>query len=243
MVKILVIALLFFLGGCTDRWAASMADKGFDRECIRQNSKAMHTYRYGILFYKKSAELYWRRGDLYARKGRCHRAIKDFTRSLSIDAQFNQGYAYRDRAECKRQLGDYAAALSDYDAAIAVSPEKSNFYYPRATLRYYHLHDTLGALSDLDHAIKFWEGYVLARLCRAELKVNMGDFTGAMEDYRKVKQPFREYDLSDADRFYFRGIAKYETGDRYGACEDLLASAELGYPKAREKYNKLCFCK
>ena len=243
MNKIFIITILAFATGCSVQWADGMAEKGFDEACLRHYSSAMRIYHRGVFFNKKSAELYWRRGDLFARNGRYKRAIQDFTRSLSIDAQFNEGYAYWDRAECKRQLGDYTAALSDYDEAIAVSPEKSNFYYPRATLRYYQLHDTLGALSDLDHAIKFWEGYVLARLCRAELKVKMGDFEGAMEDYHKIRQRFLEYDPNDADEFYFRGIAKYETGDRDGACEDLLASAELGYQKAQEKYNKLCYCK
>ena len=55
-----------------------------------------------------------------------------------------------------------------------------------------------------------------------------------MEDYKKLQFPLREYDSSCADEYYYRGIAKYEIGDKNGACEDLLTSNKLGFKQARK---------
>jgi len=196
-----------------------------------------------MFFNKKSALAYWRRGNLYSTETFNYdykKAIADLTKSILIDSTFNGGYAFWDRAYCKRNINDTIGALLDYNKAIAISPEKETFYYFRGTLKFYRFHDIDGAQHDFDSAIKYWDGYDLARQCRAELKVGIGDFKGAMDDYNKLQYQLRDFDSSYADVFYFRGIAKYETGDKNGACEDLVTANKLGFELAKEKLNKLC---
>lgn len=243
LTKIILILSIAILSNCSLKYTENLVDKGYSKECINEHKKAMQVYNRAIFLNKKSALAYWRRGNLYATETFNYdyeKAIADLTRSIQIDSTFNGGYAFWDRAYCKRQINDNIGALADYDKAIAISPQKENFYYFRATLKYYRFQDIEGAIRDLDSAIKYWEKYDLARLCRAELKVINGDFKGALEDYKKLQYPLREYDLSNADEYYYRGIAKYEIGDKNGACKDLLTSNKLGFNQAKEKLDKLC---
>ncbi len=203
----------------------------------------MRVYNRAIFFNKKSALAYWRRGDLYASQPFNYdyrKAIVDLTKSIQIDSTFAGGVAFNERAYCKRQINDTIGALLDYDKAIAINPEKESFYYQRGTLKFYRLHDNEGALQDFDSAIKLWDGYDLARQCRAELKVGVGDFNNAMDDYNKLQYRLKDFDSTYADVYYFRGIAKYETGDKKGACEDMAISNKLGFELAKEKLDKLC---
>ncbi|MCC6818198.1 MAG: hypothetical protein IT245_04860 [Bacteroidia bacterium] len=243
MTKITFIFAITFLTGCSIQYTENLVDKGFNKECIKEYKKAMSVYNRAIFFNKESALAYWRRGNLYATEAYNYdynKAIVDLTASIQIDSTLDGGYAYWDRAYCKRQINDTIGALLDYDKAIAINPEKENFYYFRGTLKFYRLHDIEGALRDFDSAIKYWNGYDLARQCRAELKVGVGDFESAMDDYNNLQYRLRDFDSSYADVFYFRGIAKYETGDKNGACEDLTTSNKLGFELAKEKLDKLC---
>jgi len=241
--KIIAILFTFLLTSCSVKYIENLVDKGFNKECINEPKKAMKIYNKAIMLNKRSAEAYWRRGNLYstiAFNYNYSKAIFDLTKSIELDSAFNGGYAYWDRAYCKRHINDTIGALSDYDKAIIISPEKENFYYFRATLKYFRFQDKEGAMRDLDSAIKFWSGYDLARRCRAEIKVSVGDFKGAMDDYNNLQYRLRDFDSSYADVFYYRCIAKYETGDKNGACEDLTISNKLGFKEAKGKLDKLC---
>ena len=240
---VLLIGIILLTSSCSIKYTEKLVNKGFDKECINEQNKAMRIYNRALLLNKRSAIAYWRRGNLYATEKfnyNYRNAIADLTKSIQIDSAFDGGYAFWDRANYKKYINDTIGALADYDKAIAINPEKENFYYFRATLKLYRFQDIEGALLDLNSAIKFWDGYDLARQCRAEVKIKLNDFNGAMDDYNKLQYSLRDFDSTYADVFYYRGIAKYETGDRNGACEDLMISNRLGYRHAQEKLDKLC---
>lgn len=220
MKNVLICIILLLITACSVERANEVADKGFDKECAHKYKEAMKIYNRGLLLNKRSAELYWRRGGLHARNGNHQMAIKDFTKSIKIDSLFDNGYPYWDRAISKEELGDLFGALSDFDKAILINPEKENYYLFRGTLKY-RMKDFKGALSDFDNAIKFWDNYYIARSWRSMLRVELNDFEGAMEDYNRTR--FSEDDELDPDmawRFRYRGIAKYNTKDTIGACHD-----------------------
>jgi tetratricopeptide (TPR) repeat protein len=197
------------------------------KESINEYDKAMRSYNRVIFFNKRSALAYWRRGDLHSRNKDYQKAINDFTKSISIDSAFNGGYTYWDRAFCKEQLKDFDGALKDYNSALQISPEKENFYFFRATLRY-RMNDEDGALVDLDSAIKFWDSYELARMWRGFILTKRGEYQRAMIDYGRCNlNESDENDPSYATDFLYRGISRYETGDKDGACVDWTVAAKF----------------
>ena len=234
-VFICIISLL--ITGCSVRWADKIAEKGFDKECINQYSKAMKIYNRGISLNKRSAELYWRRGNLYARNDNHKMAIIDLTKSIEIDSLFNGGYAYWDRAISKEELKDTLGALSDYNKAILRSPEQGNFYCYRGILKY-RMADYKNALNDFDNAIKYWENFYLARSYRSTLRVKMEDYSGALEDFNYMN--LDKEDKSDALEFRYRGIAKFETHDTIGACNDWKIAANHMDSISIEKIKLYC---
>lgn len=241
MNKIVIVLILIIATSCSVKFADNLADKGFRKEAINDYKKAMKIYNRAIFYNKKSALAYWRRGNLYSTQtfnNNNLKAILDLTKSIEIDSTFNGGYAYWNRAICKEELNDTIGALKDYDMSILISPEQQNFHCFRGILKAYRFRDFDGALKDLDNAIKLWDDYYIARIQRARIKVIIKDFLGAKEDYEKIS--LDENNKDDAEDFYDRGIAKYKTGDRIGACIDWDISEKLGCLLAIEKQNVFC---
>ncbi|WP_064965756.1 tetratricopeptide repeat protein [Tenacibaculum ovolyticum] len=211
---------LILLSSCSVKWADSIAEKGFNKEAINDYEKALSIYNKGIRWNKKSAELYWRRGNLHHRNKNYILAIKDLDKSIQIDSLFNTGYAYWDRAISKENLNNYSGALLDYNNAISINPEKSNFYFFRGILKY-RLKDSIGAHNDFNSAIELWDNYYLARSWRSILRVELKDFKGAMEDFKYLKFSKKEkLKPKMAWKFRYRGLAKLKTKDTIGACND-----------------------
>lgn len=186
----------------------------------------MRQYNRAIFFNKKSCLAYWRRGDLYNRFDKPILAIKDYNKAILIDSSFNGGYVFVGRADAKYKLGDLNQTLSDYNKALIIEPKKENFYYYRSTVKY-ELQDTVGAKSDLDSALKYWPDYFLARLNRATINVKLRDYKNAIDDFEHLKSIFVD-SLDNEYHYAFRnrGIAKYYTDDKSGACKDWLIASK-----------------
>lgn len=214
--------------------------KGHRKEMINDYDTAMKYYNKGIRFNKKSALLFWRRGSLYHRKENYSMAIADFTKAIAVDSAFNDGYLYWSRALSREASGDLAGALSDFDQAVVINPEKSNFYFFRGVLKY-NMKDLSGALTDYNAAIDLWDNYYLARSWRAIVRVQLKDFNGAMEDFDYLDFSEKEkLKPRMASQFRYRGIAKLKTGDLSGACNDWKVAAQHLDTVARENLKRYC---
>ncbi|WP_028888211.1 tetratricopeptide repeat protein [Tenacibaculum ovolyticum] len=236
--QILIFALL--LTSCSVKWANNIAEKGHREELINNHEGAMKIYNSGIKWNKNSAELYWRRGNLHARNENHNLAIIDLTKSIEIDSVFNTGYAYWDRAISKENLGDLVGALSDFDNAILINPNKSNFYFFRGTLKY-KLADYNGSHADFNNAINIWNNYYLARSWRSTLRVELKDYNGAMEDYKYLRFTKKdENNPNKAWKYRYRGIAKFKTGDKIGGCKDWIIAARHGDSISNNRIKKYC---
>ncbi|UII20571.1 tetratricopeptide repeat protein [Fulvivirga ligni] len=231
--------LLVILSSCSVKWADKQADYGYSFETKNDYSTAMNVYNKAIRKNKKSAELFWRRGNLYARNQNYQQSINDLTRSIEIDSTFNGGYAYWDRAISKERLEDYEGALLDFDKAVEQSPEKTNFLYFRGSLRY-RLNDIEGSLSDLNKAIELWDRYTHAKLLRAYIYTKKGLYNNALEDYDSISfTPNQIKNQSYDEDIYYRGICRFESGNIEGACEDW-NSISLNYELALKKLELNC---
>lgn len=229
MTKLTSILLILLLTSCSVKYSDNLADKGYAKESSDDNKKAMKIYNRAIWLNKKSALAYWRRGNLYASETfdkNYSKALSDLNASIEIDSTYNGGYAFWDRAYIKREINDTIGALSDYNNAILISPEQENFYCYRGILKY-EMNDYEGALNDFNNSIKFWENFYLARSYRSTLRVKMEDYLGALEDFNFMN--FSKEDENDPEKaweFRYRGIAKFNTNDFTGACNDWQIAAK-----------------
>jgi tetratricopeptide (TPR) repeat protein len=81
---------------------------------------------------------------------------------------------------------------------------------------------------------------VLARLWRGFLLAKKGEYQRAMNDYEKCNLNDNDKnDPSYASDFLYRGISRYETGDKDGACLDWIVAAKFDTLAIR-KLEKYC---
>ena len=70
----------------------------------------------------------------------------------------------------------------------------------------------------------------------ARTKLDLGDYTGAIQDYTN----FITLNPDDALAYCTRGAAKYNLGDKNGCCLDFSKAGELGYEDAYDLIKKYC---
>jgi tetratricopeptide (TPR) repeat protein len=71
--------------------------------------------------------------------------------------------------------------------------------------------------------------FVAAYYNRGNSRYDLGDETGAFEDYNQARliEPDHDIDANDKDGYYGRGLARFRMGDNQGALEDLHKAATL----------------
>ena len=130
------------------------------------------------------------------------------------------------RAAVRVFLGDKEGARQDFDAAVAVNPEKA------AEMRYliadramwrargFDMEERYGeALKIYDVLLTLFPESGMAYHDRGGLKTSMKDYAGAIEDLTKAIE-FDEGNNSAGDSYVLRARAKRAAGDVAGADED-----------------------
>jgi len=71
---------------------------------------------------------------------------------------------------------------------------------------------------------------------RGSCKLNLGKYSGAIEDFNLCI----ELNPEDISAFFNRGVSKLELNDKTGACKDLNKALELGDSDAVELIQDVC---
>ena len=102
-----------------------------------------------------SPQAYLNRGFIKDELGDYDGAIKDYTYSIEAagDNEEIQAEGYYNRALANESKQNFKAALSDYDTAISLNPNYSDYYAQRAILKSKLKEFQSGALSDIEKAI------------------------------------------------------------------------------------------
>ena len=169
------------------------------------------------------------KGSLY--DGRCklnsgdyQEAVNELTTAYNMDHTDKVTLFYRARAEI--EIENYITAIEDLTKVIAAKPKHGNAYFWRAYAYYElgiqpdqkHAKKYLQtAKTDLDLAIKYKVRVEEAYFDRAEVKFELGDYQGAIADFKKVltKNP------KNMDARYQKALCYYHYGDQYYAIKDL----------------------
>ncbi len=104
--------------------------------------------------------------------------IADCGEALSRDPKL--ALAYNLRGMALRQTGSEQQALEDFDRAVEIAPDESNYFQRAAT--YQLMGDHKKAISDLDRVITLIPGSPMGYLARAESRAALGDQAGARSD-------------------------------------------------------------
>jgi len=140
----------------------------------------------------------------------------------ALEANPNSSVAYRMRGFAYLHLGDYRAAIEDFNRATAIRPSYVEAYTFRGMAKT-QSGDCEGAIADFDRVIRMAPQHVYAHSNRAVVKYKMGDYRGAIDDFTTVLRLRPD----DAHAYKGRALAKRAINDLKGALADYDESIKL----------------
>lgn len=174
---------------------------------------AIEDYSQAIRINPDIAVNYKNRADTRSRIGDHQGAIEDYTQAIKINPHYaithknkelaryltdeqqklipasqiapDDAIAYKNRGNTRLELGDYEAAIADYNQAIQINPNYVDAYYQRG-----NTHCDLGnyeaAIDDFNQVIKIKSNYTDAYYNRGNARLIIGDKQGAIDDFQKA---------------------------------------------------------
>lgn len=94
---------------------------------------------------------------------------------------------YQNRANANFVLGEYDAAIVDYNKAIELNPKESSVYFSRA-LAHFNNKSFNPAIADFDKVIELAPDEAMAYFKRGAALEKVGNFEKALKDYQKAVQ-------------------------------------------------------
>jgi tetratricopeptide (TPR) repeat protein len=149
------------------------------------------------------------------------KALISARRALRLNSSLTGAFVQRGRASYR--LGDYHAALADYDIAIAQQPKWADVFINRG-LVYYALGNIDDAFGDFNWAIYLNPRLPLAYNHRGMADEALGNLSGAIADYTQAIQ----LDPRLTVVYTNRARARLHKGDRTGALRDFQQYLALG---------------
>jgi TonB family protein len=92
---------------------------------------------------------------------------------------------YQNRANANFVMGEYDAAIVDYNKAIELNPKESTIYFSRG-LAYFNNKNFNSAISDFDKVIELDPKEAMAYFKRGNALEKVGSFEKALNDYQKA---------------------------------------------------------
>lgn len=119
------------------------------------------------------------RGKAYIEMKDYQAAIADANAALALDTDL--AAAYNLRGSAVRSMGNPVGALADFNRAVNLAPNESNYYERGAT--YQMLGEHAQAIADFTEMIAFHPDAAAGYFARAKSKRAIGDFKGAEQDH------------------------------------------------------------
>lgn len=198
-------------------------------------------YNGAIASYTRYLALFPEGVNAYYSRAKAKAFSNDFEGSiLDLDTFLLFTFDYADawllRGYAMQQLGNYQGSREYLSMAIALKPEQGDAYFYRGYAAYM-TDDTTNTIADFTKALELGTTEApMAYYCRGYTRGFVADYAGAIEDLTKAI----EYNSAFADTWFYRCLAKLNTGDNAGSCADCAKALELGYPDAAEIINEYC---
>lgn len=149
---------------------------------LTQTLEAAETfYKWVTETYPKSMSiLYKLRGLVYRQLDNYDNAIRDLTKSISLDSSDVEVFYLRGKSY--EAMGNYKNALPDYNRAIEISPRKPDYWLRRA-ITFEQLEQYDQALKDIDQTIKLAPDDATAYFTRGFIYKKLNLLEKAIQDY------------------------------------------------------------
>jgi len=170
---------------------------------------------------KHDARYYKELGKTLSAEGNKKGAIKAYTKAIALNPMYDT--VYYNRGNAKSSLGKEKGAIKDYDKAIEINPCFSIYYYNRALSRY-AVGDYEGEIADYRMVIKLDPKDEDAYIALGRALYDLKRFEESAEAYGEGIKHFPD----NCGLYYGRGLARNQSGDKKGACQDWRKSSELG---------------
>ena len=125
--------------------------------------KALEYLNKAIKNYALDGPTYYNRGNAYMGLEKYQEAIKDYLRSIELDSETGNQYAYNNIAISYENLGDYKNAIKYINLAIKAYP-KSGLYFENRGFYNLELEKFKQAEKDLEEAGKVYLKYKNTRM-------------------------------------------------------------------------------
>jgi tetratricopeptide (TPR) repeat protein len=129
-------------------------------------------------------DLYYRRGQVFAKKQKFAPATEDFGRAIELNP--NHTEALNNRCFTRAVLGELDAALTDCTAALKLRPKYTDALDSRG-LTHLKLNQFDRAIADFDDALRLSPRFASALYGRGKAKLKKGDRAGGNADIQAAK--------------------------------------------------------
>ncbi len=102
---------------------------------LGMRERALRDYQETVRLEPRLAPAYAAIGRIQSQLGHRDEAMRDFDMALRLDPKGMGVAVYPDRGNARREGGDWAGALSDYDRAITLQPKRADLYVARGWAR------------------------------------------------------------------------------------------------------------
>jgi tetratricopeptide (TPR) repeat protein len=202
--------------------------------------------------YSQSSKIFYDNGHKQYIIGNIDSAIILLNSAINLNSTYSD--AYHLRAECKKYCQDYNGAIFDYLQSIQYYPQDRIIFDYLSAIRgiaecRFELEDYSSAIRDLSAVISLSYSDSLSGTInelatnqsaltfdydkRAEAKIKIGDFSGAVADYNRLYQLFPDNRTWVLTR---RANAKYRLGDFKGAIDDCIEHINSSESASSEIY-------
>ncbi len=208
LLLVVVLGAVVWVPGCANRWpvasrpatASRLVTEGLERARQGDYRGATERYDRAIRADPANAEAYAHRGFARMALGDApggeadlrqavHLRIAGWTAAIArkpddVQTLLRRGVAHAD-------LGEYRAAIEDYDHVLRLQSANAEAYYLRGNARY-RLGDQAGAITDYDAALRLNPDLLPAYLARAGAHAALGKHAAAAADYEAARRITRD---------------------------------------------------
>jgi regulator of sirC expression with transglutaminase-like and TPR domain len=149
-----------------------------------QHDQALSELNDAIGRNPRDPDLYYRRGQVFAKKQKFAPAMEDFGRAIDLNP--NHTEALNNRCFARAVLGELDAALTDCTAALKLRPKYTDALDSRG-LTHLKLNQFDRAIADFDDALRLSPRFASALYGRGKAKLKKGDRAGGNADIQAAK--------------------------------------------------------
>ena len=137
----------------------------------------------------------------------------------------------RQRGLAKNNMGDYPAAIADFDRALEINPKYAEAYNNRGVAKH-NMGDYALAIVDFNEALSIDRDFAAAYNNCGLAQSSMGEHAAAIADFDRALKVDPQY----AEAYNNRGLAKTKTGDHAAAIADFDKALEIN-PQFADAYS------